>query len=213
MGSPVQDKSEGVQAKTAYHHGDLREALIAAAHQLVNEKGSDQFALADACRVAGVSTAAPYRHFRDRQDLLGELVARGFQMLKSRMLEAMRPYETGSVESITAIGHAYVGLARDEPALFRMMFSTKPHKKDKGHADGTGGGAFQVLLDEVSAYLRAHGQERDVIETAVPLWTFVHGAASLLIDRDYEAVAPETDVEALVNNATWGLLQVKETAG
>ncbi|HEX5998570.1 MAG TPA: helix-turn-helix domain-containing protein, partial [Hyphomicrobiaceae bacterium] len=65
--------------KASYHHGGLREALIAATRQLVMERGAENFTLADACRVAGVTTAAPYRHFRSKQEILEEITSRGFE--------------------------------------------------------------------------------------------------------------------------------------
>ena len=70
-----------VRRKAHYHHGELREALIRATRQLVEERGAENFTLADACRVAGVTTAAPYRHFRGKQEILEEIASRGFDEL------------------------------------------------------------------------------------------------------------------------------------
>jgi len=70
------------QAKARYHHGELREALIRATRKLVEERGAENFTLADACRVAGVTTAAPYRHFQGKQDILAEIASRGFDELE-----------------------------------------------------------------------------------------------------------------------------------
>ena len=78
----VQPKRK-VARKAHYHHGELREALIAATRQLVMERGAENFTLADACRVAGVTTAAPYRHFRSKQEILEEIASRGFDELRA----------------------------------------------------------------------------------------------------------------------------------
>ena len=72
--------------KARYHHGELREALIGATRELVEERGAENFTLADACRVAGVTTAAPYRHFRGKQEILEEIASRGFDELSNRSM-------------------------------------------------------------------------------------------------------------------------------
>ncbi|HEX5958629.1 MAG TPA: helix-turn-helix domain-containing protein, partial [Hyphomicrobiaceae bacterium] len=76
---PRHPARESNARKASYHHGGLREALIAATRRLVMERGAENFTLADACRVAGVTTAAPYRHFRSKQEILEEITSRGFE--------------------------------------------------------------------------------------------------------------------------------------
>ena len=78
-----------VRPKKRFHHGDLREALIAATRDLLIEHGPDGFTLADACRRAGVTTAAPYKHFRDKQEILEEIVLRGFEELTAANTKAV----------------------------------------------------------------------------------------------------------------------------
>ena len=78
-----------MRGKARYHHGELREALIGATRQLVEERGAENFTLADACRVAGVTTAAPYRHFRGKQEILEEIASRGFDELRKRSMAAV----------------------------------------------------------------------------------------------------------------------------
>src|SRR5262245_12490165 len=94
--------------KAPYHHGDLREALIAATRQLVMERGAENFTLADACRVAGVTTAAPYRHFRSKQEIQEEICSRGFDQLKSEALAVIAEKGPGTLDAIVASGQAYV---------------------------------------------------------------------------------------------------------
>ena len=84
--------------KRAYHHGDLRGTLISATRQLLSERGADGFTLSDACRVAGVSTAAPYKHFRDKQEILEEIVARGFDEMGERSERAVAVYGAGTLD-------------------------------------------------------------------------------------------------------------------
>ena len=75
-----------VRGKARYHHGELREALIRATRQLVEQRGAENFTRADACRVAGVTTVAPYRHFRGKQEILEEIAALGFKELSNRSM-------------------------------------------------------------------------------------------------------------------------------
>lgn len=106
---------------TPYHHGDLRTALIDASVEMVADVGADAFTLKGASQIAGVSVAAPYRHFSDKSDLLHEVTERAFQMMATDMTVASTGLELGTLESITAQGQAYVKFAADNPALFRLM--------------------------------------------------------------------------------------------
>jgi AcrR family transcriptional regulator len=203
----TQDDTTGFRGKGRYHHGELREALIAAARRLVVEQGAENFSLADACRLAGVSTAAPYRHFRDKDEILEEIVARGFDDMSHRSGRALMEKGAGTLEGIIAMGHAYIEFAVSETAIFRLMFGQDPTLKqavavrDQGHA------CFAEVIRAVEAYCAANGVDGDARMIAVKLWTFVHGAASLLIDGDYAVVAPEIDVHAMIAAATPGLLR------
>ena len=108
----------------AYHHGNLKEALIQAARELIAEKGPAGFTFADAARSAGVSAAAPYRHFRDREALLADVAREGFQRFEA-MLSA--GWAGGKPDLLTAfhnIGKAYLSFARSEPAYYAAMFES-----------------------------------------------------------------------------------------
>jgi AcrR family transcriptional regulator len=195
-----------VRRKARYHHGELREALIGATRQLVEERGAENFTLADACRVAGVTTAAPYRHFRGRQEILEEIASRGFDELRKRSMAMVVEKGEGTLEGIIAMGQAYVAFAVEETAVFRLMFGQEPSLKKAEHVLGTGHACFANLIDQIALYCKRNRVRGDAQEIALKLWTFVHGAASLLIDRDYEGVAPQIDVNQLIAGATPGLL-------
>ena len=196
----------GVQPKAKYHHGDLREALIAAAYQIVNESGPENFLVADACRLAGVSTAAPYRHFKDREEILAEVTARGFDEMTSDTMQAVEAHGEGTLDAIVAMGHAYVNFAVKRQGVFRLMFGQEGAVAEQEHVVEIGTNCFGYVIDQVAKYCTSNGLERDANEIAVRLWTLVHGASSLLIDGKYEKVAPDTDVEALIASATPALL-------
>src|SRR3954466_8550206 len=113
------DREEG---RRGYHHGNLREALIRAALELIAQKGPAGFPFADAARAAGVSPAAPYRHFRDRDALMADVAKRGFEAFTEALSHAWnggKPTPRGAFERV---GRAYLEFAAKEPALFSAMF-------------------------------------------------------------------------------------------
>lgn len=206
MPDSAENQPETAQNKERYHHGDLREALIQATASLVEERGAENFSLADACRCAGVSTAAPYRHFRDKQEILEEITARGFDLLTERSMEAVEAAGSGTIEGITAMGRTYVAFAIEEQALFRLMFGQHPKLKSAELVETRGHDCFDRVIGQVARYCENNGIEGDAREIAVQLWTFVHGAASLIIDQDYEKVVPDVDIEKMIQTATERLL-------
>ncbi len=201
---------EVVRPKTKYHHGDLREALIQASYELVASRGAENFSLADACRLAGVSTAAPYKHFKDRDEVLGLIVIRAFDEMATMSMEAVEKAGIGTLPGMAAMGHAYVRFAVENQQLFRLMFGQQPALKQDETVVGEGMGCFSKVIEQVAIYCEKNNTPGDPTAIAVRLWTFVHGAASLLIDDDYNACVPGLDVEAMINEATPLLLGVRE---
>src|SRR5262245_65444048 len=122
----LKPKASKVRRKAPYHHGDLREALIGATRRLVMERGAENFTLADACRVAGVTTAAPYRHFRSKQEILEEIASRGFEELRAKAMAVVAEKGAGTLGAIVAMGQAYVAFAVNETAVVRLMFGQEP---------------------------------------------------------------------------------------
>jgi AcrR family transcriptional regulator len=205
--------AEKGRAKARYHHGELREALIVATRKLVEERGAENFTLADACRAAGVTTAAPYRHFQGKQEILAEIASRGFDELRSRSMSVVAEKGEGTLAAIIALGQAYVAFAVEDTAVFRLMFGQEPSLKQAKHVVGTGHDCFVHLINHIALYCQRNRVRGDAQEIALKLWTFVHGAASLLIDQDYEAVAPGIDVNKLIASATPGLLGASPKRG
>ncbi len=204
MGNAV--KTEAVRAKAKYHHGDLREALVQASYDLVVMKGAENFTLAEACRLAGVSTAAPYKHFKDRDEVLALIVARGFDRMSEQSMRAVEAAGVGTLAGIIAMGRAYVRFAVENENLFRLMFGQHPVVKTDEDVVGEGMGCFSKVIEQVAIYCDRNDVAGDPNEIAVRLWTFVHGASSLLIDGDYAVVVPDLDVDALLEATTPRLL-------
>jgi AcrR family transcriptional regulator len=204
--SMKQDLADKVRRKSKFHHGDLREALIAATGRLLIERGAENFSLADACRLAGVSTAAPYKHFRDKQEILQEIVQRAFEELQKRLLAAIERGGIGTMDGMIAMGHAYLDYAVEETAVFRFMFGQNSRIKKDPAVEKSGADCFSKVIEHVSLYCERQGVAGDAGMIALELWTFVHGAACLVIDDDYEKVAPGLDAKRLISEASPRLL-------
>ncbi len=200
------DLSDSVGPKGKYHHGDLRQTLIAASYDLVNEHGADAFSLADACRLAQVSTAAPYRHFKDRDEILAEVTARGFEAMTAQAVAAVEAKGEGTLGGIIAMGQAYVSFAVQEEGIFRLMFGGAPALEESDQVLELGHNCFGYLIQQITAYCQAQDLEQDADAVAVKMWTFVHGASALLMDEKYERVCPGLDVNGMIAEAVPMLL-------
>jgi AcrR family transcriptional regulator len=107
-----------------YHHGNLKEALLQAALDLIAQKGPGGFTFAEAARSAGVSPAAPYRHFRDRDELLASIAERGFNQFEAALNAAWDDGRPDTPTAFERLGRAYLQFARDEPASYSAMFES-----------------------------------------------------------------------------------------
>ena len=206
MTTPANAEAAAVQPKSRYHHGDLKEAMVLASYDLVRRDGAENFKLSDACQQAGVSTAAPYKHFRDRNEVLELVIAMGFAEMDRRSMAAVESAGVGTLAGIIAMGHAYVRFAVEEQRLFRLMFGQNPILKQATGVEEDGMKCFGNVIQQVALYCQRQSVPGDPKTIAIRLWTFVHGAASLLIDEDYAKVAPDLDVEALIDETTPFLL-------
>jgi AcrR family transcriptional regulator len=164
-----------------YHHGNLREALIRAALELIAQKGSAGFTFADAARWAGVSPAAPYRHFRDRDDLLANVALRGFEQFAVILAQA---WDEGRPDSLTALdrmGKAYLAFAHKEPAYYSAMFESGIPADTTPELRAAGDRAFAVLREAAEKVCAQMPQKTrpPALMLALHIWSLSHGIASL----------------------------------
>jgi AcrR family transcriptional regulator len=167
--------------RRGYHHGNLREALIQAAQDLIGAKGPANFTIAEAARLAGVSPAAPYRHFRDAESLLAEVATRGFDTFRDRLAAALGRHPADPARAAEAVGRAYLAFAREEPAFYAAMFEARIAREPFPDLQAAGDRAFGVLraLAERLAAV-AHTQPKPpALMIALHLWSTAHGVASL----------------------------------
>jgi AcrR family transcriptional regulator len=187
-----------VQKKDGYHHGDLRAQLVAATRELVEAKGADHFSVSEACRVAGVSTAAPYRHFKDKEEMLVAVALDGMERKYQRMVKMVSEQPEQSLQRIQALGQVYVGFATEEPGVFRLIFGQS--RDDAGHEKlmEMGPRHYGFVESEVAKFLGRNEVDDDARNRAFMLWTFVHGLSYLLIDMKTAILNRDIDVDALL---------------
>jgi AcrR family transcriptional regulator len=171
--------------KRPYHHGNLRQALLEAATRLVAEAGPTGFTLREVARRAGVSHNAPYRHFRDKDELLAAVAAQGFRELKRAMLDTSKSQIT-ALERLKRSGLAYVSFALRRPEHFTVMFDAPIAKAKYPDSAEAAEQAFGTLVGFVEACQREGQLPRgDVMQRALAAWSLVHGIAKLAVAQRF----------------------------
>jgi AcrR family transcriptional regulator len=168
-------------SRRGYHHGNLREALIAAALELIAQKGAGGFTFAEAARAAGVSPAAPYRHFRDRDALMADVAKRGFEAFERELSAAWGQGKPAPLVAFDRLGKAYLAFARREPALFAAMFESGLALAEYPELSLASERAFAVLRDacEGVVSLMPAGKRPPTMMMALHIWSLSHGIAAL----------------------------------
>ncbi|MCA9714716.1 MAG: TetR/AcrR family transcriptional regulator [Myxococcales bacterium] len=200
------------KSKRSYHHGDLRAAILAGAVEVIAERGLHGLSLRECARRAGVSHAAPYRHFADKDALLRAIARQGFEWLSEAGRRAMEGV-TRPRDRLDGYGAAYVRFAVEHPVHHRVMFASElpndPAAREGAGDEGAGdeeddAGAFTLLV-ETAAELVAPGV--DPTPTAVASWSLVHGLAMLILDGRIpaEVVSSPDEAEAFARElfAQW----------
>ncbi|MFF0607880.1 TetR/AcrR family transcriptional regulator [Nocardia tengchongensis] len=189
---PVELWDPGGMARTTYHHGALRAALIDAGLALANDGGPDQVVLREVARTAGVSHSAAYRHFADRDALLTEVARRARAELAAEMRGRIAR-ATDPRARLQATGTAYIGFALSRPGLFRTAFGALP-TTEPDPAAAPADDPHRILgqvLDEAQAAGLLDPRVRPGAEIAA--WSAVHGLASLLLDGSLPATPADID--------------------
>ncbi|OBF21416.1 TetR family transcriptional regulator [Mycobacterium kubicae] len=204
----MQQVRSGPSRRDSYHHGDLKRALTNAALALVAEKGPKGFTLTEAARRAGVSAAAPYRHFADRAELLATVAEQGFRDLHAELSAAGRDASEPK-RRVMELGRAYVRWAITHPDHYRVMFGAEIIKAGYPSLEVAAEEAFGDLLDAIRSYQQGQGsQDQDPREVAAPLWSLVHGIASLAIGGELRGVGIDQDPEAMLAGVVGQLLDI-----
>jgi AcrR family transcriptional regulator len=197
--------------RRAYHHGRLKEALVEAARLLVSERGPNGFTLADAAKLAGVTAAAPYRHFSDRNALMEELTRRGFELFGHQLSEAWAEGKPDAATAMARMGDAYLAFARTESGLYAAMFSNV-RTLNAPEAGAAATQALEQLRRAAGALLLHRGATGgDARALAFEIWSLSHGVAMLALaghlDPAFDGADPSAilhrSIAALVEAAIW----------
>ena len=192
-----------------YHHGNLKEELVRAALELIAQKGPSGFTFAEAARSAGVSPAAPYRHFAGRDELLADVALRGFKEFEQVLARAWDDGRPDVATAFDRLGKAYLDFARKEPAYYSAMFEAgipldiSPALREAGER------AFNVLRaasERLIATMPAKSRP-PALMMALHIWALSHGVASLFARGDAGRRSLPMSAEELLEAGTLIYLQ------
>jgi AcrR family transcriptional regulator len=168
----------------SYHHGDLPAALLRAAMELLEEGGAAELSLRAVARRAGVSTAAPYRHYADRTALLSAIAAVGYRELAAHLAAVHAAPSTPG--DLAAIAVAYVRFALDRPGLFRVMFAEPCDPSTPERV-----AAADAITEYLKGIVRHAFPDADPEGISNAVWALAHGLAFLHLDGKFDAPTPE----------------------
>jgi len=195
----------------AYQHGDLRRALVQAGLKMLAEGGVDGLSLRGAAELAGVSHAAPYRHFRDKEQLVSAVAEEGFRMLTSRMRDEIAARGGDVLSRLRAAAEGYVAFAVAQPATFRTIFGGAVCGEDQPPPPGlkeAGEEAYHVLRDLIVEGIersRLRAEEPDRL--ALAAWSMVHGLSMLIIEGQVPGVRGNAAQRRAVTDVVVHLLE------
>ena len=196
------------QAKSAeprpYHHGDLRRALVDAARRLLEAEGPSALSLRAVAREAGVSPAAPYHHFKDKAELLDAVAQEGWEILGQQMAEAKT--STTGMQQLTALGVAYVCFARENPALYRVMYDAASDKEAlPTEVQENKDSAYCMVRDTMIEHGADPSNEIELELASAAAWCGAHGLAEMAGFKQFDHLKEELGgerqfLEAVLNH-------------
>jgi len=204
MPRPAPSSSRVVRRRTTYHHGNLRPALIAGASALLEREGPLGVTLRGAARQAGVSQAAPYRHFASKSALLAAVAEAGFESLTHAMSRAARRHRNTPAGALEAMAKAIVRFAAEHPSRYRLMCGPAVRGRDHPSLREAASAAWQLLTAVIRDCQRV-GRIRsgDPEQQGFVFWALIHGLAVLVVDEQLPpAVLRAHRIEDLAGYAT-----------
>ncbi len=196
----------------AYHHGDLRAALVEAAAAMISEGGAASVTMRAIGGRLGVSRAAPYRHFPDKTALLVAVAVQGFDRLRLRLESLAGAGAPSRVDRLLRMGEEYVRFALEHPAHYRLMWGKEAIARQGEPELREAAGA---LLEHLAGIIESHQESGEIAPgdprtRAYVAWSAVHGLASLLIEGQID---PNVDVDELTRQTTRTLLEGLRPSG
>ncbi len=194
-----------------YHHGNLREALLAEGMNLLEEAGEGGFSLRELARRVGVTANAVYRHFANKEALLMGLAAQGFALFSANQMRTWQQTEGDVDERFLATGGSYVRFARQHPALFRLMFGRFAAEHRSAELDAASRTAFATLQQGVAVAVGLPAESRPAMLAAYSAWAVVHGFSHLILDGQLDDETEE--LEAVVEASLRQWVSARRQAG
>jgi len=188
--------------RDSYHHGNLRKALIDAALDLIRSKGTGGFTFAEAARHAGVSPAAPYRHYKDREALVADVARQGYKAFTAALDKAWNDGKPDAAVAFKRTGEAYLTFARDQPAYYSAMFESGLNITTYPELRTAADEAFDALKVAVAALIATapEGERPPVLMVSLHVWAISHGIASLFGRGDGAAFKQPISSEELLES-------------
>lgn len=171
----------GASGRRGYHHGNLREALVEATLKLIEEKGPQGFTLSEAAKAAGVSAAAPYRHFKGREELLAEVARQGYMLFAEQLETAWNGMAASPLRAFEAVGRAYLAFARSNPGHYIAMFESGVSvagDPDLNEAAARAMGVLTRAAERLSAHLPPD-RRPPASMVSLHIWALSHGVVEL----------------------------------
>jgi AcrR family transcriptional regulator len=186
-----------------YHHGDLRRALVDAARRILEAEGPTALSLRAVAREAGVSPAAPYHHFKDKAELLDAVAEQGWQILDHMMAEAKA--KADRKDKLNSLGIAYVCFARENPALYRVMYDAARDKEALPEQMHDNEDSAYCKVRDTMIELGADPSATTEIELATTAaWCAAHGLAEMAGFKQFDHLKQELGGEVPFLRAIFG---------
>ena len=209
--APTDGAADSTAVDSKYHHGNLRDALLAGALQMLESGVGEGLSLRELARQVGVSANAPYRHFPNKDALLLAMIAEGFNRFSAAQVNASMAAlqrQESPAECFMAAGQAYIQFARDNPKLFRLMFSAFAAANVSEEKSCAANSAYANLHAGMAAAVGKPINDPRVTLAAIHAWGLVHGLSQLILDHQFDNKSD--DVDQLIRDV---LTQSRDLAG
>ncbi|MCW7492497.1 TetR/AcrR family transcriptional regulator [Leptospira sp. 2 VSF19] len=177
--------------RSSYHHGDLKNSIIKTCHKLLQKKGSTDFSLREVANLSGVSHAAVYRHFQDKEEVLEILSSIGFERLG--LLQKKIPQNKANPDDyFVKLGLVYVQFAIKNPNYYKLMFLTK-RSNETSILKRSKLKSYAILVRGCRFYLKSKRRKENHRSFALMAWSLVHGYSNLCLETEF----PDKESKAL----------------
>jgi len=186
-------------ARKGYHHGNLKQALVEATIKLIEEKGPLGFTLSEAAKQAGVSAAAPYRHFKGREELIAEVARQGFEIFADLLEFARSKGGSSTLAAFESVGRAYLAFARKYPGHYVAMFESGVSINASPELAAVANRAMNVLIQSAEDLIKHLPRDKRPPASMVShhIWALSHGVVELFARGEPGARSPFSPEELL----------------